>query len=123
MIRNYITSAWRNLVRSRGYSLINITGLATGMAIALLIGLWVSDELSFNKVFKNYDRLGQVFHTIHFGDEPMTISDLPIPMGQELRTNYPDFESVAIATWPKKHILNNTEKTMSEEGCSSTLSF
>ena len=55
MIKNYFKLAWRNLVKSKGYSAINIGGLAVGMAVAMLIGLWVYDELSFNKYHKNYN--------------------------------------------------------------------
>ena len=59
MLRNYFKIAFRNLLKYKGYSFINIFGLATGMAVAMLIGLWVWDELSFNKNFKNHDRIGQ----------------------------------------------------------------
>jgi putative ABC transport system permease protein len=57
MLRNYVTIAWRNLAKTKGYSFINIGGLALGMAVALIIGLWVNDELTFNKYHDNY---GQV---------------------------------------------------------------
>ena len=60
MIKNYFKIAWRNLVKSKGYSAINIGGLAIGMAVAMLIGLWIYDELSFNKYHKNYDSIAQV---------------------------------------------------------------
>ena len=60
MYRNYFKIGWRNLFKHKGYSLINIGGLAVGMAVAILIGLWVYDELSFNKYHKNYDRLAWV---------------------------------------------------------------
>ena len=57
MIKNYIKVAWRNLVKSKGYSAINIGGLAVGMAVAMLLGLWVHDELTFDTYHKNYDRI------------------------------------------------------------------
>lgn len=60
MIRNYIKIAWRNLMKSKGYSAINIGGLAVGMAVAMMIGLWVHKELTFNKYHVNYDRITQV---------------------------------------------------------------
>jgi len=60
MIKNYFKIAWRNLIRNKGYSAINIGGLAVGMAVAILIGLWIYDELSFNKYHKNYDSIGLV---------------------------------------------------------------
>ena len=53
MFRNYFKIAWRNLVRNKVYSAINIGGLAVGMAVAMLIGLWLRDELSFNKYHQN----------------------------------------------------------------------
>ena len=54
MFKSYFKIGWRNLLHHKGYSLINVSGLALGMAAAILIGLWVFDELTFNKYFKNY---------------------------------------------------------------------
>ena len=51
MIKNYLKVAWRNLAGNRAHTFINIGGLAVGMAVAILIGLWIWDELSFNKSF------------------------------------------------------------------------
>jgi putative ABC transport system permease protein len=56
MFRNYIKIAFRNLLASKMYSALNIVGLATGIAVALLVGLWVWDEVSFNRNYKNYVR-------------------------------------------------------------------
>ena len=60
MIKNYFLVAFRNLKKSPGYSAINILGLAVGLAVTILIGLWIWDELSFNKVHDRYDRLAQI---------------------------------------------------------------
>ncbi len=60
MIRNYFKIAWRNLLKNKVYSFINIAGLAAGMAVAMVIGLWIYDEASANKHFKNYGSLYQV---------------------------------------------------------------
>jgi putative ABC transport system permease protein len=54
MIHNYFKIAFRNLMKNKGYAAINIGGLAIGMAVAMLIGLWVFDETSFNKNHENY---------------------------------------------------------------------
>jgi putative ABC transport system permease protein len=62
MILNYFKMGWRMLLRTKGYSSINVGGLAIGMAVAMLIGLWVYDELSFNKYHKNYDSIVQFWH-------------------------------------------------------------
>jgi len=53
MIKNYFKIAWRNLVKNKDYPFINIAGLATGMAVAMIIGLWIYDEVSANKHFKS----------------------------------------------------------------------
>ena len=60
MIKSYFKIAWRNLLRNKGYSFINISGLALGMAVSILIGLWMHDELTFNTCHQNYDRIAQV---------------------------------------------------------------
>src|SRR5260221_6955840 len=62
MLKRYFKIGWRNLLRNKGYSLINIGGLAIGMAVAMLIGLWGDDELSFNKYHENYDSIVQLWH-------------------------------------------------------------
>src|SRR5262245_62060572 len=61
MFRNYFTVGLRMLLRTKGYSAINVGGLAIGMAVAMLIGLWVYDELSFNKYHGNYDSIVQLW--------------------------------------------------------------
>jgi len=62
MIGNHIKMGWRVLLRTKGYSAINVGGLAIGMAVAILIGLWMYDELSFNKYHDNYDSVVQLWH-------------------------------------------------------------
>ena len=57
MIKNYLKIAWRNLIRNKASSIINIGGPGVGMAVTMLIGLWIWDELSFDKNFKNYDHI------------------------------------------------------------------
>ena len=69
MLKNYFKIAWRNFSKNRTSSLINVSGLAVGMAVAILIGLWIWDELSFNKSFQNYDRIAQVMtNTVQRGN-------------------------------------------------------
>ncbi|HTE34794.1 MAG TPA: ABC transporter permease, partial [Chryseolinea sp.] len=111
MLKNYITIAWRNIIRTKGTSLINISGLAIGMAVAILIGLWVFDELNFNRSFKNHDRIAQVYHRLAFGTEILTVGDVPAPIGEALKSNFPELEDLAITSWSKEHIFtyNNTQ--------------
>jgi putative ABC transport system permease protein len=60
MLKNYFKTAWRNLLKNKVYSFINICGLATGMAVAMLIGLWVYDEVTFNQSHEKYESVAQV---------------------------------------------------------------
>jgi putative ABC transport system permease protein len=116
MLRNYLKVALRNLLRNKVYSFINIGGLAVGMAVAMLIGFWVWDELSFNKSHKNYDRIAQVWQNVKFDADVATYSSLPIPLAEELRGKYPDFEAVSVASNNYAHILTMGEQKFSKEG-------
>jgi hypothetical protein len=69
MFKNYIKIAWRNLIKNKAYSIINIGGLALGMAVTLIIGLWMQDELSHNDYFTGKDRIAQVFQSQTFNGE------------------------------------------------------
>ncbi len=117
MLKNYFKIAWRNLVKNKVYSAINIVGLAVGMAVALLIALWVYDELSFNKSFQNYDRVALVMQNKQSNSgietEPLT----PYPLADALRAEYgSSFKQVVLAsgTWP--HLLNIGSKKLSPTG-------
>jgi hypothetical protein len=106
MFRNYFKIAWRNLVKSKGYSAINIVGLSVGMAVAILIGLWIWDELSFNKQFKNYDRIAQVMQHQNFNGEIATQTANPAVMAETIRSKYgSDFKYVVQASWNFGHTL------------------
>lgn len=89
MYKSYLKIGWRNLLRSKGYALINIGGLALGMAVTMLIGLWLYDELSFNRYHKNYDRIAQVMKGGTWqGQHVAGQRYLPYPLIDELKTNY-----------------------------------
>ncbi|RIV21321.1 ABC transporter permease [Fibrisoma montanum] len=118
MIRNYLTVAFRNLAKNRVYSFINITGLASGMAVAMLIGLWVWDELSYNKYHQNYDRIATVLR--HFtidGKKETGGQSSPTPLGQELRSSFSgDFTHVVMSTQPVNYIIANGDDEFTQSG-------
>lgn len=117
MIHNYLKIAWRNLLKNRTYSIINIGGLATGLTIAILIGLWVHDEITFNKHFKNYNEVGQVLINKTFDGETRTRYTLPYPLASELRNVYADdFKYVVMGSFPGDNILSFEEKDLSMFG-------
>jgi putative ABC transport system permease protein len=117
MLRNYFTVAWRNLLKSKAYSAINIIGLATGMAVAILIALWIWDELSYNDYHKNHQWLAQVMTTQTFNGQTGTGQAVALPLGNELRNKYgSDFKAVSMASWNFGHILGAGEKKISSSG-------
>ncbi len=117
MIVHYIKIALRSLVRSKGYSLINIGGLAVGMTVAILIGLWIYDEVSFNTYHKNYDRIAQVMQQGVANDEVFTSEYMPIPVGKELLTTYSqDFDYVVMSSWTAEHILASGDNKFTIRG-------
>ena len=117
MIKSYFKIAWRNLIKSKGYSIINVLGLGVGMAVALLITLWIWDELNFDHYHENHDRLAQVMTTEIDNGTPDTGPAVSMPLGNELRTKYgSDFKSVSMASWNFGHILSVGDKKITSKG-------
>jgi putative ABC transport system permease protein len=117
MFKNYFTIAWRNLRKHRGYSAINILGLALGMAVALLIGLWIWDEISFDHYHSNHRSLAQVMVTETVNGQKETGPAVSIPEGMELRTKWTSaFSQVVLASWNYAHILAAGDKKISQAG-------
>ena len=117
MLRNYFKIAWRNLVKNKVYSAINIGGLAVGMAVAMLIGLWVYDELSVNTYHQNYDRIAQVMRNRTVNGERDTRPGLPIPVANSLQTTYGAyFKHVVLAWWTSGHTLAVDRQVYSKSG-------
>ncbi|MEE9362024.1 MAG: ABC transporter permease [Cellulophaga sp.] len=117
MFRNYIKIAWRNLKRNKGYSAINIGGLALGMAVAMIISLWIYDELSFNKQFENYDRVAKVMQYQTYNGEILSSETLPLQLADELKTTYKDyFDHVALTNWGGDYLLQFGDKKITSHG-------
>jgi len=117
MIRNYLKIAWRNLIKNKASSFINIGGLAVGMAVAMLIGLWIWDELSFDKYHQNYDRIAQVWQHETFNGTVNTSGVVSLPLDAELRKSYgSDFKHIALSSWTNKHVMNVGDKNVSFPG-------
>ena len=106
MLKNYLKVAFRNITKNKLHSLLNIAGLSAGMAVTLLIGLWINDELSFDKYHKNYNSIAQVLQNQTLNGEVGTQPTMPMPMGNELQTTYGNlFKKVVMSTGNGKHIL------------------
>lgn len=118
MFKNYFKIAWRNLVKNKVYSGINIMGLAAGMAVAMLIALWIWDEVTYDRYFDNHNQLAQVMTTVVDNDGKMATSRaVCMPIGKELQQKYgSDFKNISMSSWNFSHVLGVGEKKISEKG-------
>lgn len=101
MFRNYLKVALRNLWRSKGFSFINITGLAIGMASAILISLWIYNQVSYDRFHKNKPYLYQVWNRGTFDNKLQCWDNVPKILAPTLSMEYPEFQNVSrvISRW------------------------
>src|SRR4051794_30187685 len=92
MFKNYFKVALRNLWKNKGFSAINIIGLAVGIAVCLLITLYVIDELSYDKYNEKADRIYRVDGDIQFGGNHFILAVAPDPLGPTLKKDFPQVE-------------------------------
>lgn len=119
MYKNYLKIAWRNLIRNKGYSAINIGGLALGMAVVIVIGLWVLDEFTFNTYHKNHDKIAQIYNRGENLDtgELGSFNSTLYTMGSVIKENYSDyFEHVLRATWVGDYVLTDSGESYTQTG-------
>jgi len=118
MLKSYIKIAVRNLLRKRGYAFINIGGLAIGMTVTLLIGLWIADELSFNKYHKNYDTIAQVFRKEERAGEVGVSNAQVTGLATLLRSEYGDHfkDVVMVRTNTQDRLLQFGDKKITQAG-------
>jgi len=106
MIKNYIKTAWRNLVRNKVSSIINISGLAIGLACVMLIGMYVKDELSYDRFFKDANRIYRVNIHERMGNDEFVAGHAPPPMGLALQNNFPEIASYTRIYKPGDEIIH-----------------
>lgn len=117
MLKNYLKIAWRNLTKNKAYTLINVGGLALGMAVTLIIGLWMQDELTHNGYFKNKARIAQVFQSQTFNNNIGTGPAIPRPLEMALREGYGDnFKHLVMSSWNNDKYLKYKEVSISRSG-------
>jgi putative ABC transport system permease protein len=118
MLESYFKIAWRNLIKNKIYSIINVLGLAAGMAVAVLIALWIWDEVTYDKYHANHDQLAQVMTTYTDNDGKMgTGNAVCMPIADELRRKYgSDFKNISMTSWNFGHVLSVDEKKITSNG-------
>lgn len=118
MYQSYFRIGWRNLLKNKGYSLINIGGLALGMGLAILVGLWVFDEFSFNKYHENYSTIAQVKRKEVWNNEVIVNTQHVTGAGTLLKTDYSrHFKRVVmVSAGPAENVLAFGDKKFTQSG-------
>lgn len=117
MIKNYFKTAWRNIIKNKTSSFINVAGLSVGMAVAIMIGLWIYDEISFDKQNPNYNRIAQVQQNVTNNGDVQTWGAVPYPLAAELRKSYgSDFKYVVMGAGTGNHIVTLGDKKLTKWG-------
>jgi ABC-type antimicrobial peptide transport system permease subunit len=116
MFKNYFKTAWRNITRTIGYSVLNIIGLSIGMAVALLIGLWVYDQYSFDKFLPEYRSVYRVQRNFNSNGDTLTFQTTSLKLADALHTQIPEIEYVAESDWTDNHGLIVGDKKLYVNG-------
>lgn len=93
MIRNYFKTAWRNLVKNKFYSFINISGLAVGLAVGLIILLWVQDEIGFDRFHSNARNIYKLENMVGTGASRQLWTSTAAPIGKLVKNEIPGVEN------------------------------
>lgn len=117
MYSNYFKIAFRNLKSRKGHAALNVIGLSVGMTVAMLIGLWVYDELTFDTYHENYNQIAQVLQHKARNGGRVTRQTMPFPLGDELRNEYGRvFKHVVMSAWTEPHVLGYDQKKILKSG-------
>ena len=117
MFRNYLITAIRTIFRQKGFSLINILGLAFGLACALLILLWVQDELSFDRFHEHAEHLYRVEENQFYSGEVYHVNVTPYPSGPVWKEEIPEIVEACRYQWPSGMLFSYGEMSFYEGGC------
>lgn len=116
MLKNYFKTAWRNFTKNKAHSSINITGLAVGMAAAILIMLWIQDELSFDEFHKNKDRIYEVWNRVPFDGKVSCWNSVSAPLARTIEKDLPEAERAVRVKPDNKFLLSVGDKKLVKSG-------
>ncbi len=117
MFKNYLKIAWRNLMKNKGYSAINIGGLAIGMACFLMIAMFIKHELSYDNYHENADNIYRVAHHYDDNDKQSTQIWGNAPVADALKADFPDVLETVQFSGRSEVLLNYQERKFQEDNC------
>jgi ABC-type antimicrobial peptide transport system permease subunit len=116
MLKNYLKIAWRNLIKNKAHTFINIAGLSVGLACSLLILLWVQNELGIDTYHKNGDRLYSVYERLYFDHKIQGQYSTPGLLADELKKEIPEIEAAAGITYGEENTFQVGDKILKMKG-------
>ncbi|RFM27492.1 ABC transporter permease [Deminuibacter soli] len=116
MLKNIFKLAYRNVLRNKGFSAINITGLAVGMAAAILILLWIQDEYSYDQFHTNKNRIYEIWNRVRFEGDLSCWNTVPAPLGPAIQKDVPEAERVVRVTNSNTALLTVGDKKLMKSG-------
>jgi putative ABC transport system permease protein len=116
MIKNYFKVAYRNLLRNKSFSIINISGLAIGMASAILILLWIQNEVSYDRFHANGQRLYEIYSNDSINNSIRSLVNTPEVMQPVLKTDVPGIDEASRFSWDESLLSIAGEKNLKAAG-------
>ena len=116
MLKNFFKIAFRNLLRNKGFSAINITGLAVGMASAILILLWIQNEVSYDQFHEKKDRIYEAWNRARFDGKLMCWNTTPKILARTLEHDLPEVERAVRVHWNREFLFSIGEKRIIKTG-------
>src|SRR5438552_13585584 len=116
MIKNFFKVAFRNLVRNKSFSIINISGLAIGMASAVFIFLWIQNEVSYDRFHANTDRLYEVYSDDIINNSVRSLVNTPEIMAPVLKNDVPEIEQASRIADNQNLLLGVGDKSLKASG-------
>jgi ABC-type antimicrobial peptide transport system permease subunit len=116
MIKNFFKIAWRSLLRSKGFSAINILGLVVGMASAILILLWIQNEVSYDQFHEKKDRIYEAWNRAEFSGELNCWNTTPKVLARALERDVPEVEQAVRVDWGTNFLFTIGDKKLTVRG-------
>ncbi|NOS54702.1 MAG: FtsX-like permease family protein [Cyclobacteriaceae bacterium] len=123
MLRNYFKIAFRSLLKNQTYSIINIGGLAIGLASSILIFLWVADEYAYDKFQVNYNNIYKLYQSQEWNGHIGTGNSMPYHLKESLLEKSGKIESVVMTNWGEGNLLQVGENRLNKYGISASEDF
>ena len=116
MLMNYLKVAFRNLWKNKGFSFINIVGLAVGMASAILILLWIQNEVSYDGFHEKGDRIYEAWNRAEFSGELHSWNTTPKVLAAAMQRDFPEVEHTCRVNWPGRLLFSIGDKRLMIKG-------